>query len=102
MAHSAAQEGVSIPGCDVEPGAGQAAERVDQFTRRWEARMGFGAQTGDAIYSVTVHGFDGEAELLASDLRALLADRQRWIDAAAGMGHREARALAKQGFVRPA
>jgi hypothetical protein len=34
--------------------------------------MGTGAQTGDAIYCVTVTGFDGEAELRASDLRALL------------------------------
>jgi hypothetical protein len=34
--------------------------------------MGTGAQTGDAIYCVTVTGFDGEAELRASDLRDLL------------------------------
>jgi hypothetical protein len=46
--------------------------RIDGFVRRWEARMGTGAQTGDAIYCVTVTGFDGEAELRASDLRALL------------------------------
>jgi hypothetical protein len=34
--------------------------------------MGIGAQTGDTIYCVTVNGFDGEAELRASDIRALL------------------------------
>src|SRR5690606_34819760 len=48
-------------------------ERVDGFVARWEARMGFGAQTSDLIYSVSVHGFEGMAELNASDLRALLS-----------------------------
>lgn len=84
----------------VHSGPVGAAERVDQFARRWEARMGCGAATGDTIYCVTVHGFDGEAELKASDLRALLEDRQRWIDAAAALGHREARGLAQSGFER--
>jgi hypothetical protein len=46
--------------------------RIDGFVQRWEARMGTGAQTGDTIYCVSVRGFDGMAELRASDLRALL------------------------------
>ena len=53
----------------------RAVERVDGFVQRWGARIGFGAQTSDLIYAVTVHGFDGEAELCASDLRALLSER---------------------------
>ena len=53
----------------------RAVERVDGFVQRWEARIGFGAQTGDLIYAVTAHGFSGDAELRASDLRALLSER---------------------------
>jgi hypothetical protein len=53
----------------------RAVERVDGFVQRWESRMGFRAQTGDMIYAVTVHGFDGEAELCASDLRANHKDK---------------------------
>jgi len=50
-----------------------AVERLRGFADRWEARIGFGAQTGDLIYAVTVHGFDGDAELRASDLRTVLS-----------------------------
>lgn len=51
---------------------GRAVEAVDGFVQRWEARIGFGAQTSDRTYAVIVHGFDGDAELRASDLRLIL------------------------------
>lgn len=51
----------------------EALERVTAFVDRWTARMGFGAMTGDTIYAVEVHGFDGDAELRCSDLARLIA-----------------------------
>jgi hypothetical protein len=59
--------------------------RIDGFVQRWEARMGTGAQTGDTIYCVSVRGFDGMAELRASDLRALLKAYQEQRRALSGL-----------------
>jgi hypothetical protein len=55
----------------------RAVAAVDGFVQRWEARIGFGAATSDLIYAVTVHGFDGDAELCASDLRLILAANRK-------------------------
>lgn len=41
------------------------------------------------------------AALNVSDIAALLADRQHWINVAAKMGNIEARALATEGWVKP-
>jgi len=51
----------------------KAVAAVDGFVQRWESRIGTGAQTSDTIYCVTVNGFEGEAELRASDLRLILS-----------------------------
>ena len=74
IAFEAVTEGLTAP----KPDVAGARERVNAFAKRWDARIGFGAQTSDLIYAITVHGFDGDAELRASDLREILSayDRQ--------------------------
>ena len=61
----------------------RAVAAVDGFVQRWESRIGTGAQTGDTIYCVTVNGFEGEAELCASDLRIILAANRKMAEALA-------------------
>jgi len=67
--HSGYRQGFDAMTNDLET----AVAAVDAFVQRWESRIGTGAQTGDTIYCVTVNGFDGEAELRASDLRLILS-----------------------------
>jgi hypothetical protein len=72
-----------------------AAEMVAKFVAGWP-----GPGRSDIIHGDQV-GTQKEAFLTHSDLLELLAERQHWINVAAGMGNHVARALATEGWEKP-
>jgi hypothetical protein len=76
----------------------EEVKRVEKFLAEWAEGIGRGRT--DDIHGLHIGVPEREAVLLASDIQALVDDRQRWINIAAGMGHHDARGLATKGWVK--
>ena len=88
MSHGARVEGV-LPGWRENVIAPEKAEEATERVQRFLDRLKRASGNDKEIIHAFDAGADCEVYLLASDLRAILVDRQKWISATPTTGRRE-------------